>query len=81
MTFSVEVTDTKPWFHSEISDIDLDYNSASLSIPLSYSDANGETIAMTATYTLGTNAPVTIPGGIFTKPTSYEIKVTPTSAS
>ena len=72
MTFSVEVTNTKPWFHSEISGIYLAYNSASRSIPLSsyFSDANGDVITMTATYTLGTNAPMTIPGGIFTKTTS-----------
>ena len=36
---------------------------------------------MTATYALGANTPASIPGGIFTKPTSYEIAVTPTSVS
>ena len=44
-------------------------------------DSNGDTLTMTATYTLGANAAVTIPGGIFTKPSSYEIAVTPTSVS
>jgi hypothetical protein len=85
MTFSVEVTKTKPWFHREISSFYLTYKTPSLSIPLSsyFSDANGEVITMTATYSLGSNAPVTIPdpGGIFTKPTLYEIKVIPTSVS
>jgi hypothetical protein len=83
MTFNVEVTDKKPWFHSKIPDVYLAYKTASRSIPLSsyFSDANGETITMTATYTLGANTPVTIPQGIFTISTSYEIKVTPTSVS
>ena len=76
-TFFVEVTDTKPWFHSEIPNIERALYSASFLIPLSsyFSDPNGDTLMLTATYKLGTSTPVSIPGGIFTKPTSYEIAV------
>ena len=78
--FSVDVTGTKPWFHGAIPAVYLNYNSASRLIRLSsyFSDPNGDTITMTATYTLGAYPAVNIPGGIFTKPTSYEILVTPT---
>jgi hypothetical protein len=34
---------------------------------------------MSATYVLGGNTPSSIPGGIFTNPADYDIKVTPTS--
>ena len=66
--FSVEVSDTKPWFLSEISNVYRALYSAYYQIPLSsyLSDPNGDTLTMTATYALGASTPVAIPGGIFT---------------
>lgn len=83
MTFTIDVTDTTPWFKSDIFSVFRSYNSAPYSMPLSsyFSDPTGETLTMTGTYTLGTNAPMTIPGSIFTQPSSYTIVITPTSAS
>ena len=71
--FSVDVTGTKPWFNRAIPAVYLNYNSAPRLINLSsyFSDPNGDTLTMTATHTLGANPAVNIPGGIFTKPTSY----------
>ena len=48
--FTVEVTDTKPWFHKEIPDVIRALYSTSYSIPLSsyFSDPKGETLTMSA---------------------------------
>jgi hypothetical protein len=67
-TFSVDVTDTKPWFNTSIRAFTRYYNSDPYSILLSpyFSDPNGDNLTMAAEYTFGANAAVTIPGGIFT---------------
>ena len=80
-TFNLDVTNTAPVFSLSIPGVNSAYNSASYRIPLSsyFSDPNGDTLTMSATYEFGTNSPASIPGGIFTKPAAYEIGVTPTS--
>lgn len=76
-------SNSAPTFSSAPPAVSRPYSSASLTIPLStyFSDPNGDTLTMTATYALGTSTPLSIPGGIFSKPTSYEIAVTPSSVS
>jgi hypothetical protein len=66
--FSVDVTGTKPWFNRAIPAVYLNYNSAPHPIRLSsyFSDPNNDTLTMTATYNLGANSAVNIPGDIFT---------------
>ena len=80
-TFILDVTNAAPVFSSSIPWVNRAYNSASYRISLSsyFSDPNGDTLTMSATYEYGTNSPASIPGGIFTKPAAYDIEVTPTS--
>ena len=80
-TFTLDVISPAPKFTATIPAVTRPYNSPLHLIPLSsyFSDPNGDSLTMSATYALGASTPASIPGGIFTKPAAYDIEVAPTS--
>lgn len=71
-TFNVNIvkstSNSVPTFSFIPPDFSCAYNSATLSIPLSsyFSDPDGDTLTMSATYSIAASTPLSIPGGIFT---------------
>ena len=70
-----------PAFTGTIPAVTRSYGGGAYQVGLSsyFGDPNGDTLSMLVTYTIGANAPVTIPSGIFTLPSTYTLQIAPTS--